>query len=224
MRVSAATVAVVCLGFVTGCGPSVLSDLQIHKPIQQGTSIVVAQFVVERLTVDRGFNLWLPDDSMVASVNQQASALVKALNEQGSHKAVALREMPAGIKGFECDLSYQCPTGAPNWRTWEAPAKETRQCELKPATARALASAHGVDMVMTVFSTWEYGLGFSKTGIVNTSFKVYSKDGELLVAGTYGGKRSLGAFPGGQSMIDQYTEAAIESMKLVATHIASGAP
>jgi hypothetical protein len=110
------------------------------------------------------------------------------------------------------------------WRSWDAPPPQTQECKLQPPTIAALAAAHGVDSVMVVFSTWDYGAGFNKTGIVNTSFKLYSKEGALLVEGSYGAKRSLGAFPSGEPMVTDYTEAAMESIRLVAQHLASGVP
>ncbi len=201
------------------CGPTLHATYNPLRPTDAVKTLLVAGYIVERPTAERGYMLVLPDDLMVASMNNQAAALVKSLQTHTGLQVLGLTSVPPGLSTFPCDLSYLCPTHPLRWVSWERTPIEARTCELSPATAQALAAAHAADGVLVAYSTWDLQLGFSKDAVANTTFKLYDKDGGLLVEGVFGGTDVAGVFPAGESLVWAYEKAAKATFEAFAARL-----
>ena len=213
-------VVVVVLG-VAACGTT-KTQITFHEPVEAVKKVVIAQYAVEWQNIMTGHTVKMPIDVVRDLISKAPQEFAQEIQNNSVVEPVVFATNPDGLEGIPCDDEIICPKTALSWQLWGGEGLEMERCEFGPDVVEKLAAAHSADAVLVAFSFWRLAIGFKKMAVVDTTFKLYARDGRLLASGKTSGGESAGVFPGGASAAESFAVAAKRSFHDIAVRLGAG--
>ena len=215
------------LGFVViglgaaACGTT-KAEITMHEPMGAVKKVVIAQYAVEWRNIVTGHTVKMPEKVVQELISAAPKQFAEEIQNNSILQPVVHATPPEGQSGTACGRGILCPSSPKSWKLWGGEGLEMERCELDSSIAQKLAEAHGADAVLVAFSFWRLAIGFKKTAVVDTTFKLYARDGRLLASGKASGGESAGVFPAGAAAAESFAAAAKRSFHDIAVHLGRG--
>ena len=211
------------LGFVAvaiaACGTT-KPEFTFHKPVDVVKKVVIAQYSVEWRNTITGHTVKMPLDAVHKVISDAPAVFADEIANNSIMKVVPFNGGVEGLSSRPCASGLIWPATPRPWVLWGEKAGES--CDVSPEIVKALANSNGADAVLVVFSFWRLQVGFSKKVVVETTFKLYGKDGQLLASGKASGKESAGVFPAGAAAAESFGLATKRSFHDIAVGLGRG--